>query len=147
MTAISLAAAAVVVPMIGSELALGGTKLQTGITRALVVWIVGYVAATTWIARSADSGLAAFTIFWGGVFLLWFGIRSHIESSILLRMLFLLRQGPMTDRRLIDAYTSRCGQSMRVAELCRGGLIVKHSDRVRLTPKGRAILLVASKLR
>src|SRR5216110_1710512 len=119
MTAISLAAAAVVVPIIGSELALGGTKLQTGITRALVAWIASYVAAITWIVRGADSGLAACTIFWGGVFLLWFGVRSHIESSILLRMLFLLRQSPMTDGGLLDEYMARCGESARVSELRR----------------------------
>src|SRR5258707_478561 len=107
MTGISLAAAAVLVPIVGSELALGGTKLQTGLTRVLVVWIGGYIAAVSWLVRDADSGLVALTIFWNGAFLIWFGVRSHIESSILLRMLFLLRDCPMTDARLVDGYTSR----------------------------------------
>jgi hypothetical protein len=147
MTGISLAAAAVLVPIVGSELALGGTKLQTGLTRVLVVWIGGYIAAVSWLVRDADSGLVALTIFWNGAFLVWFGVRSHIESSILLRMLFLLRDCPMTDARLVDGYTSRYGESMRVSELCRGGLIDKHGDRVRITPKGKAILLFVSKLR
>src|SRR5207245_4000350 len=139
MTGISLAAAAVLVPMVGSELALGGTKLQTGLTRVLIVWIGGYVAAMSWLVRDADSGLVALTIFWGGAFLVWFGARSHVESSILLRMLFLLRQCPMSDARLVDEYTARFAESMRLAELCRGGLIDNQGDRMRVTPKGRAI--------
>ena len=147
MTGMSLAAAAVLVPIVGSELALGGAKLQTGLTRVLVVWIGGYLAAVSWLVRHADSGLVALTIFWSGAFLIWFGVRSHIESSILLRMLFLLRQCPMTDARLVDEYASRYGESMRIAELCRGGLIDKHGDRMRVTPKGKAILLFVSKLR
>jgi hypothetical protein len=147
MTGMSLAAAAVLVPIVGSELALGGTKLQTGLTRVLVVWIGGYVAAMSWFVRDADTGLVALTILWSGVFLVWFGVRSHIESSILFRMLFILRQCPMTDARLVDEYTARYGESMRIAELCRGGLIDKHGDRVRVTPKGKAILLFVSKLR
>ena len=147
MTAISLAAAAVLAPIVGSEFALGRTKLQTGLTRVLIVWIGAYAAATGWLVRSADSGAVALTIFWSGAFLVWFGVRSHIESSILLRMLFLLRQSPMTDARLVDEYASRYGEAMRMAELSRGGLIDKHGDRTRVTAKGKAILRFVSKLR
>jgi hypothetical protein len=147
MTRISLTAAAVLVPIVGGEFALGGTKLQTGLARVLVVWIGGYVAAMSWLVRDAGSGLVALAIFWSGAFLVWFGVRSHIESSILLRMLFLLRRRPMTDGRLVDEYTSQHGESIRMAELQRGGLIAKHGDAMRVTPKGKAILRFVSKLR
>jgi hypothetical protein len=88
-----------------------------------------------------------FTIFWGGAFLSWFGVRSHIESSILLRMLFLLRRHPMTESALIAEYTSLYGEAMRREELFRGGLAVRTGDRVSVSPKGKAILGVVAKLR
>jgi hypothetical protein len=144
---IRIAAAAVLASAIGSELALRGDKVQTRLTRVLAVWSAGYVAAMIWLVRDGSSGLVAFTIFWGGAFLVWFGVRSHIESSILLRMLFLLRRQPMTDARLIDEYASLYGESTRVAELCRGGILLKDRDRMRVTPKGKAILFLVSKLR
>jgi hypothetical protein len=146
-TEISRTAAAVLIPVIGSEFALGRAKLQSASARALAVWIVGYLAAACWLALHGGSGVIAFTIFWGGTFLLWFGVRSHIESSILLRMLFLLRQRPMTDARLLETYASVYGESMRLDELCRGRFIVKQRDTMRITPKGKAVLRVVSKLR
>ena len=144
----SVAAAAVLAPAIGSELTLRGRKLQTSVARVVAVWVVGYVAAATWLLREGRAGLVAFAILWCGAFLLWFGVRSHIESSILLRMLCLLRERPMTDAQLAAAYASRYGESMRLAELRRGGLVaVDRRGSARVTPKGRMVLLVASKLR
>ena len=147
MTRLSLSATAVLVPVVGSELALARAKLQTAIPRVLVVWVGAYAAAATWLVHRHDAGLAALTIFWAGAFLVWFGVRSHIESSILLRMLFLLRQRPMTDRGLLDQYIARCGESARVSELRRGGLVDQEEQRLRVTRKGKAILLVVTKLR
>jgi len=147
MSGISVATAAALIPAIGSELTLQGRKLQTGLARVLVVWVAGFAAAAGWLVRGGHAGLAAFAVFWCGAFLLWFGVRSHAESSILLRMLFLLRQRPMTDAELAAEYASLYGESMRLAELRRGGLVVKDSDGVRVTPKGRVVLLFASKFR
>jgi hypothetical protein len=140
------AAAAVVIPSVGSELALGSMKLQTGLTRVLAVWIVSYAIALLLI-RNGGASAIALTIFWSGAFLVWFGVRSHLESSILLRVLVLLKDGPKTDARLVQDYSARWGESMRVAELCRGGLAVRQSDGVRATRKGKTILLLASRLR
>jgi hypothetical protein len=146
-TEISRAAAAVLIPVIGSEFALGGAKLQSRPARVLGVWVAGYVAALSWLVLHAGSGFITLTIFWGGAFLFWFGIRSHIESSILLRMLFLLRYGPTTDARLVEEYASLYGESKRLEELRRGRFIVQDCDGIRITPKGKAVLLVVSKLR
>lgn len=147
MSVLALAAAGVVVPLIASEVALAGTKVQTGLARVLVVWTGTYLAATIWLSLHASSGVVALAIFWGGAFLVWLGVRSHLESSILLRMLVLLRQDPMTDGQLTDTYSSVYGESKRLAELLRAGLIVRSQNRVHVTPKGKAILLVVSKLR
>lgn len=145
--AIVLASAAVVLPIVATELALGRAKLQTALARVLVIWLIGYAAASIWLVSHGEGGFAALTIFWSGAFLAWFGVRSHVESSILLRMLFLLRKGPLGDATLVDAYVSHYGEGARVDELARGGLVAGPADAARVTLKGKVILLVASKLR
>jgi hypothetical protein len=147
MTGVWILALALLIVMAGCELALGGTKLQTGLTRALAVWAVVYLLALFPLFRYGGTGPFPFTIFWGGAFLSWFGVRSHIESSILLRMLYLLRRGPMTEAALVAAYASNFGEGTRREELLRGGLAVKEGDRLSITPKGRTILSVVAKLR
>jgi hypothetical protein len=142
---ISIVATALLATIVGSELALSGTKLQTGLLRVLVVWGGVYVA--TMVVAGGNPGAVAFTIFWAGAFLSWFGVRSHIESSILLRMLVLLRQQPMTEARLVSEYASHYGESMRVEELCQGGLVFKDRDTLHVTPKGKVILRIVGKLR
>jgi hypothetical protein len=142
-----IAAAAVLIAAAGSEFMLRGVKVQTALTRVLAIWIVSYAAAALWLARQATAGLAAVTIFCSGAFLVWFGVRSHLESSILLRMLFLLRNGPMSDLQLVDEYLAVHSESMRIAELCRGGLVAEGRDEMRVTAKGKVILTFASKLR
>ena len=97
--------------------------------------------------RYGDTGPIILLLFWGGAFLSWFGIRSNVESSILLRMVYLLRKRPMTDSDLVAEYGAHYGQAMRLAELYRGGLAVKEGERTSVTSKGRNILRVVSVLR
>jgi hypothetical protein len=147
MTALIILASGLVAVMAASEFALNGTKLQTGLSRVLVVWAVVYLALA-FVLRHYDSvGIVPFTLFWGGAFLSWFGIRSHIESSILLRMLVSLRQRPMTEAALLAEYNSRYGEAMRREELLRGGLVTTEGDRLRVSAKGRTILGIVTKLR
>jgi hypothetical protein len=140
------AAAAVIVPIVASEIALGHTKVQTRLARAVAIWAAAYAAAVAWLVYAAGSGIIAVSLFWGGAFLVWFGVRSHIESSILLRMVYLLRRGPLPDARLLEAYAAFYGESARLEELRRGGLIADGRAGARLTPKGKIILSLASKL-
>lgn len=130
----------------GSELALHGTKLQTGLTRVLAVWAAVYAALLAFLETQTSTGFPACTIFWGGAFLSWFGVRSHIESSILMRMMFLLRNRPMTAEDLLKDYESHYGEAMRVEELVRGNLLHSADDK-RITPKGRLILRIVALLR
>jgi hypothetical protein len=131
----------------GSELALRETKLQTGLARVLVAWGGVYAAAMVWLLLDSEISPIAFTILWGGSFLTWFGVRSHIESSILLRMLVFLRRQPMTEPVLLTRYLSQYGEAARVEELCRGGLARKDRGGISVTPKGKQILRVVSTLR
>jgi hypothetical protein len=144
---LSTVGVALLAVIVGSELALRGTKLQTGLLRVLVVWALVYLGAVSWLVARGDLSAIAFTIFWGGAFLSWFGVRSHIESSILLRMLVLLRSKPMTERGLVTDYTSGYGEAMRIEELCRGGFATRQHATLTLTPKGATILRVVAKLR
>lgn len=132
---------------IGSEMRLRGTKLQTGLGRVLVVWVLVYVIALAVLVGWASGSWFAFTIFWGGAFLSWFGVRSHIESSILLRMLHLLGHGRMAEAELIAAYLGLAGHAARTEELLRGGLATKVEGQLVVTSKGKTILAVVAKLR
>jgi hypothetical protein len=147
MTGLLLILAALVCAMVGSELALRGTKLQTGLVRVMIVWGGVYLVGVYPLLRWGDTGPVVFTIFWGGAFLSWFGVRSHVESSILLRMLYLLRRQPMPEARLLDEYEAHYGQATRVEELVRGGLVSRNGEQLLVTPKGKRILRVAAKLR
>jgi hypothetical protein len=146
-TGVWMLAAAVVAVMVASELALGGTKLQTGLSRALAAWALVYLPTVYLLAVYGGVGPVALTIFWGGAFLSWFGVRSHIESSILLRMLAILRRRSLTTTDLVTEYTSHYGKAMRLEELLRGGLAIKENDALSVSPKGKFILGVVAKLR
>ena len=118
MTGLFSIGGALTVAVLGSELALRGPKLklQTGVSRVLVVWTSAYLATTVLLPRY-EIGPVAFTIFWWGAFCSWFGCTSHIESSILLRMLYLLRQRPMTDADLLAEYAVHYGEALRSEQL------------------------------
>ena len=99
----------------GSELALRGTKLQTGLARVLGVWAIVYAGLLVYLETIGSTGFIACTLFWSGAFLSWFGVRSHVESSILMRMMYLLRSRPMT----ADERTRGCSSSLRIASALR----------------------------
>jgi hypothetical protein len=147
MIGLAIVGAALLVVAIGSELALRGIKLQTGLARVLAVWAGIYLPAIAALLISGGASPFSFTLFWGGAFLSWFGVRSHIESSILLRMVHLLRRGPMAQAALVSEYLALCGQSARTEELLRGGLATENAGQLVVTAKGKNILAVVEKLR
>ncbi|HEU5072549.1 MAG TPA: hypothetical protein VFU02_00210 [Polyangiaceae bacterium] len=147
MTGILLVLGALVAVMVLSELVLGHTKLQTGLARILVAWTIVYLAVIYFVVQYGNVGILGFTIFWGGAFLSWFGVRSHIESSILLRMLHLLRQGPRDEAGIVSAYMAIGGEKVRLEELLKGGMATRQGDGFSVTPKGKTILAVVAKLR
>jgi len=147
MSALSILAASLGAAFVGSEVVLRGTKLQTGLTRVLAWWALVYAGVIALLLAQQQISPVAFTILWGGVFLSWFGVRSHIESSILLRMLVLLRQQPLTEAQLVARYTSRFGEAVRLDELCRGGFAEHVRGTVSVTRKGQRILRAVAALR
>jgi hypothetical protein len=136
-----------VAAMILSEIVLKGAKLQTGLTKVLVVHfaVVAFLVVHRIVNHRMD--WLAVLIFWAGAFLTWFGVRSHMESSILLRMLFLLRKGAISQSRLIEDYLNHYGESQRLEELFRGGLLQRTASEIVVTPKGKFILRIVSILK
>lgn len=129
------------------ELVLRGTKLQTGLSKVIVVHFFCWLGTLIYFVWKGGPGIVAVTIFWAGAFLIWFGARSHIESSILLRMLYLLRKKADTPEALLSRYHSQYGEALRVEELVRGGLVARSGDRFEVTSKGQRILRIVDALK
>jgi len=129
-----------------SEVVLSGTKIQTGLFRVLLAQAVIFLLTAFVLKQTAKIGYLSLFIFWIGAFLTWFGVRSHIESSILLRMVYLLSKRQMPARTLLTEYESQYGEALRMDELFRSGLIKAGPDGVSITPKGEFILNSVSKL-
>jgi hypothetical protein len=148
MTLLTLTVAALVVAMIGCEVALGPTKLQTGLMRTVGVYGVTGGVVLLYLLFTRHAAVVPFAIFWSGAFLTWFGVRSHIESSILLRMAYLLRGHPMRPGELLEEYDKVYGANQRVDELFRAGLVVRQeSGEIEVTAKGSRILSAAARFR
>lgn len=130
-----------------SEVALRGTKLQTGLARVILAHAVVAGALLIDLALKGGSGVAPLVVFWSGAFLTWFGVRSHMESSILLRLLFLLRKGAVPEKRLLADYESHYGEAERLQELFRGNLVEQTAAGITATSKGKMILRIVSILK
>lgn len=135
------------VALVASESALGGRKLQTGLSRVLVLWGAIGAALVLHFAFARGAGMLVFGVFWSGAFLTWFGVRSHVESSILLRLVFLLRGGGQQPEALLARYEALYGPEQRLEELLRSGLAEREGEGLRVTPKGRRILAAVDWLR
>jgi hypothetical protein len=146
-TPLAAIAVGVLAAMAGSELALRGTKLQTALSRVVVVWTFAYLVVGIWLCLAYTGAIVALTIFWGGSFLIWFGVRSHVESSILLRMLVLLRDQPVPEAMLVERYVAMFGEAQRVEELRRSGLVRRDPGGLVVTIKGAAVLRAVAALR
>jgi hypothetical protein len=147
MTALLVALVAVILAVVVSEIALGGRKVQTGLMRAVAVYAAIGLSAAVYMAARRDGGVLVFLVFWAGVFLSWFVVRSHLESSILLRMVHLLRRRAMGAEELLAVYEADYGPRQRVEELIRSGLATETASGLQPTTKGRTILAGAHWLR
>ena len=147
MTQLILVVAAFTASIVLCELGLKGTKLQTGLVKVFIVHGVCWIALLIFLVTNNKSGIIAMTIFWAGAFLTWFGIRSHIESSVLLKMLFLLRQQPASADQLLSTYHSHYGKELRIEELIRGGLLERGSSKLYVSKKGNMILRIVELLK
>lgn len=144
---LTVVGAAFAAAILGSDLALAGAKVQTRLARVILVYAAVGALLLLYLRWTHVAGTVAFSIYWGGAFLSWFGIRSHIESSILLRMLFLLKNGALSRAELLAAYERHYGAPQRVDELLRAGLLQPGPDGLAATRKGLFIAKAAAWLR
>ena len=147
MTQLILVVAAFLACIVLCEFVLKGTKLQTGLIKVFLVHTLCWIALLIFLVTNNQSGIIAMTIFWAGAFLTWFGVRSHIESSVLLRMLYLLRQQPFNADALLSSYHSHYGKELRIEELIRGGLLERDSSDLHVSSKGNLILRIVQLLK
>ena len=131
---------AVVLSVFCMEKAVSGEKVQSRTGTALCCHAVIGTAVTAYLGAVRHGALVGFLVAWSGVFLSWFVIRSHIESSILLRMLLLVRKEPLAAEDIVGRYLARYGTRERLRELIGAGLLVFSHEEYRLTQKGRAVL-------
>jgi hypothetical protein len=130
--------------IISSELVLRGTKLQTALFKVAGIHLFWLCAVALFLYERYEFSFVVALIFWAGAFLTWFGVRSHLESSILLRMLFFTRSGPMTENDLLLKYESHHSEESRLEELFRAELLEREPNGIRITAKGRWMANVAT---
>lgn len=135
------------VAIVTSEVRLGGRKVQTALPQLLVVWGVLGLMIMAHFGAARGRGFFVFGVFWAGAFLTWFCVRSHVESSILLRMLYLLRGRARSGDELVADYERLYGEEQRRRELLAAGLAEEGPEGVRVTAKGKRILAGADWLR
>jgi hypothetical protein len=143
MSAILLLVCLFLLCLLFCELLLQRAKLQTRFTRILMAHILFAVGGMIFLHRLYGIHSLAVAVFWLGGFLSWFGIRSHVESSILIRMIFLLRQQPMRPEELIIDYKRHYSSALRLEELQRSGLLDRKGNQLQLTKKGECVLRIA----
>jgi hypothetical protein len=129
--------------ILSSEFVLRGTKLQTVLLKVAGLHLFWFAAASFYLIYTHQLSLVVLSIFWIGAFLSWFGVRSHLESSILLRMLFFTRSGPMSETDLLSKYESHHSEASRLEELFRANLLIRAPNGIRITAKGKWIAATA----
>lgn len=139
MTAIVVILFAFLVAMGIGEIVLVRQKVQFAAASLALVHGVIFMMTTICATALGEVAPVSVLLFWAGAFLLWLGIRSHIESSILLRMLYLVKESnnSMARSALVHLYDQHHGADPRLLELEKSGFIARRSGRVEILAKGR----------
>lgn len=130
--------------ILSSEIVLKGTKIQTALLKVLGIHLFWFLTISIYLNRFFQFSWVVVFLIWTGAFVSWFGVRSHLESSILLRMLFLIRKKPMTEQDLILKYENHYSEASRLEELFRANLLERSPNGIQITSKGRRIAAAAS---
>ena len=130
-----------------SEFAIKGRRVQSALNRVFPVHLISALVSVGISILLGNCFLTGLGLFWAGEFMCWFGLRSHLESSILLRMLVLLQEGPISEAALVDKYLCGYGPTERMKELTEAGLTAYTSSGLIVTQKGKRVLRIARFLR
>ena len=149
MHALLVLCAGFIVTLAGCEWLRPPGKLQSVLPRIALIHLAGLLTTAVILLAGGRMRPVPIFIFWSGAALAWFGCRSHLESSILLRMVYMLHGTPQSADELISRYHAHGGQHERVAELVRAGWLGADlgGAAMVLTAKGRRLVALLSRLR
>lgn len=135
-----------ILAIVVGEIVQRGSKMHTKFIGILLAHMtVGLAVYFFLLFFTKRISLITILIFWMGAFLSWFCIRGHIECSILVLMLYLLKiNGPMSPDELCALYETHYGAKLRIEELVKGGLITYHKEGFVVSRKGRLIVKIFS---
>lgn len=127
---------------IAAEIVLKGRRLQSNVKRVAPLYIVIALCCITIGAYTHYTHPIVIVMYWCGYFLTWFGIRSHLESSILLKMLTTLQASNLSRDELMSSYLQSYSTQSRIAELDNSGLLESKKGIISITPSGKKLLSV-----
>lgn len=128
---------------LAAEMLLVGRRLQNSLQRVLPIFLCLFGISVIGGLHLGYSKPFVLAMFWAGYFLTWFGLRSHLESSILLKMLTEIHEKALTKEELITTYMSIYGPKKRINELQVGGLVTEKNRALFLTDAGKRVVRIA----
>ncbi|MGE0785932.1 MAG: hypothetical protein AB7S26_09610 [Sandaracinaceae bacterium] len=146
MTALVAALGVLTVVALVAEVVVRGATVLARLPTVVAIFFAGAaIAIAVWIPLGGGS-VACLLALWLAGFTLWLVVRSHVSSSISLRMAWMLARRPMSEPELLARYDEAYGAVHRGAQLRNAGLGEGAADGVRPTARGRWIVLLARAL-
>ena len=120
-------------------------KIQTAFVPVLTFHTLIAISLYLFLSYIANISPISITIFWVGAFVFWFNVHTLFESSILLKMLYILKStDPMTKTELLKKYELHYGPDFRINELIKGEYFERSAEGFNVTRKGRFITIIFS---
>jgi len=122
-----------------------GRKIQTAFVPVLTFHTLVAISLYLFLSYTSNISPISIAIFWVGAFVFWFNVHTLFESSILLKMLYMLKlTHPMTKTELLNKYEAHCSLDFRIEELIKGEFIERLKEGFNITRKGRFIVKIFS---
>lgn len=101
----------------------------------------------SFVKISSASEAFVVLIYWLGLFFCWFGIRSHLESSILLEINSLVcGEKNLSEHQLLEKIKFSVSAQTRIDQLVQSGYLKKNGSNQYLTTNKASILLGCLKI-
>lgn len=142
MSALAICGGAFVLAIALPEAWLRRSTMLAQLPKVVVMHACFAAPATVYLLASGAGSAGALWVAWAGAFLIWLTVRSHISSSILLRMVHMLWQGPLSASELTARYELDHGSEHRARQLRSAGLTRGEAQ----TLAGRALAFLGRRL-
>jgi hypothetical protein len=122
-----------------------GKNILSAVKIIIMTHLCILIAVLSFVVTNHIVSPIAVLIFWGGAFLFWYGVRDHIENSILLRMVYMvLSCKSINPNKLFSLYESQYGVEPRLKKLERSGFIKYKNEDVQILDKGHRVVKMLS---